>query len=1508
MASRPSDKNLDSNSGSSAHGGVQRAQSGEKSAAGRKPRAKKAAARIEDLGEKIGGARKDMAEKTGPRKPKGPVDTRPGWMKRFAINEIAASSRPEEKGKFAIYDTRTKDWKGQHRPATRKLFDTRVEAERAVPLLAVSQKHWARPVSGEEYEIWRKVSDRKSVKAVPQKFPSRDAAMEYMAKNAAEILGNAKGFGEEIRVRPEKVYRTGPAYRQGDIDPKRFLKEFGFRGVEFGNWQNERQAVVNHAYDAMRDLAETLGTDPKALTFGNKLALAFGARGNGGKQAALAHYEPAKKVINLTKLSGAGALAHEWWHGFDNELFGRDTAGKTAGFERSYASHSVMASRFKGELPGEVRTAFSDLMNTIENKVIERSVDTAMLERRAQSYQQNLEREIARVRSDLATEQRWGSKTAPASAEQLQRFDQLAAKLLAGSDKPLEHRWNDPTGPNSRNMAGRWTNDTLDAMSQLHKEVRGRAGLGSGKTSGALDSTAQYFSGMRQHMDSVEKAKAQPTETVKVSSDFMSAARKLDQSRGKPYWQTRHEMTARAFESWVYDKIKAQGRASDYLVYGVENNQYASLGEGMHPYPGGAERTAINAKFENLFTAMKQAGVLPGSATPAAAAAAEGAGLRGTQNAANLAAILENRQANVQPEGEAPAKPKNADFNYPGAERYGAGPGAQVRAQARANILNSASGGQGGWEAAQTVEGEWVVRHDGKTPPPAPTEKYVSSYAEPLHEVRNTGNSKRFLVYEDGKAIKDSKGQDKWFSTKERAEAYLEKRRGAAASRAGIDSPAEPKPARAAPAAKAPDAQSLAKAADRLSAAAQRKLEAGEAKLNQDRQTNTARRARMAAGAEGDARRTIGLAKTAMKIAERIKAGDAGPLANVSTMADVEHLHGALRSAMYSAERANKEGYNPSRTPRAEDIQHAKIEYPSVMRRDVDRIAEAVKGQPGMRQALNKLTTFSRDQIPLNSPEMRDAARKLANGLLKSTKTQRDGLAAWEAKRVMDSLKSFDRSEKLGLTNPEGLKAALSSYFELRSGAPAADPIKAAERNLIGMKIPGFFATPESLAKRMADLADIKAGESVLEPSAGSGRLADVAKARGAKVAAVEMSSTLRDLLAKKGHEIIASDFTEMKPEAKFDKILMNPPFEKGQDMAHVQRAYEMLKPGGKMVAIMGEGGFFRTDKQATEFRTWLEGVRGTSEKLPEGTFKESGTGTNTRLVTITKPAGENPGWSDAARAASAEARGAAAPGEAKTGQTVPQDTVSQAGKPAKKPASAAELFGKSMAELKAIAAEHGLAPVRSKQAMIQRITHALGKTVNKAGAVAMVAAPAAAAYVAYQSTRSPAMAADGTVKTGSKAEATANAAIAGGVTAGVGYGVMKAIGGAMKVAAKVAPRIAPALGPVGIVAGVGMMGYGAWQGYKRHGVKGAALGAVGADAILDVKSPAAGPVNGRLSAEQQKQFETANAAFNAMKAQPIAASSGGWSDESRIAAYVARMENAGKTPENMPYGGRKRK
>lgn len=116
------------------------------------------------------------------------------------------------------------------------------------------------------------------------------------------------------------INRDGQNYRSGkNVNGNDYLEVFNFRGGEFGNWVNdkERQASLDYGFDALLDLCYALEISPASISLGNNLALAFGARGSGG---ALAHFEPMSNVINLTKMKGAGSLAHEWGHALDYAL------------------------------------------------------------------------------------------------------------------------------------------------------------------------------------------------------------------------------------------------------------------------------------------------------------------------------------------------------------------------------------------------------------------------------------------------------------------------------------------------------------------------------------------------------------------------------------------------------------------------------------------------------------------------------------------------------------------------------------------------------------------------------------------------------------------------------------------------------------------------------------------------------------------------------------------------------------------------------------------------------------------------------------------------------------------------------------------------------------------------------------------------------------------------------------------------------------------------------------
>lgn len=190
-------------------------------------------------------------------------------------------------------------------------------------------------------------------------FSTRKEAETALEENRTKW----EGFVQDIlRQRRDFVYfndgaeaRVGEDYRKGkNVSEKEFANEFGFRGVQFGNWANQadRQAAVNNAYDSFMDLAKVLGVSPKALSLNGELGIAFGSRGSG---KANAHYEADEVVINLTKTRGAGSLAHEWWHALDNYF------ARQANVPKGFATADK---RIK--MCEQMRQAFDDLIDHVE--------------------------------------------------------------------------------------------------------------------------------------------------------------------------------------------------------------------------------------------------------------------------------------------------------------------------------------------------------------------------------------------------------------------------------------------------------------------------------------------------------------------------------------------------------------------------------------------------------------------------------------------------------------------------------------------------------------------------------------------------------------------------------------------------------------------------------------------------------------------------------------------------------------------------------------------------------------------------------------------------------------------------------------------------------------------------------------------------------------------------------------------------------------------------------------
>jgi len=189
----------------------------------------------------------------------------------------------------------------------------------------------------------------------------------------------------------------------------------------------------------------------------------------------------------------------------------------------------------------------------------------------------------------------------------------------------------------------------------------------------------------------------------------------------------------------------------------------------------------------------------------------------------------------------------------------------------------------------------------------------------------------------------------------------------------------------------------------------------------------------------------------------------------------------------------------------------------------------------------------------------------------------------------------------------------------------AAEKAKKEQLNEIrNIKIPGFFPTPEPLIKEMILMADLQPGDTVLEPSAGIGSIVDeiLVDEPECFVHANEINLKLYDFMKKKykGNKALLinqGDFLRMDGPECYDKIIMNPPFEKSQDIAHIAKAFNLLKPGGVLVAIASAAVGFRTGQAYDMVRDLID-QHGFMKDNPEGSFKGADSIKQTGVNTVT--------------------------------------------------------------------------------------------------------------------------------------------------------------------------------------------------------------------------------------------------------------------------------------------------
>lgn len=332
-------------------------------------------------------------------------------------------------------------------------------------------------------------------------------------------------------------------------------RRYGLRDVQSGNWvltDPESAAFhVQHAAEALSDLSDLLGIPEDKLFVNGRVALAFGARGQGNAGfggAARAHYERIHRVINLTKLGGGGALAHELFHAIDNLAKEAET-GQPGDSEDFITDNPDLLP--EGRLKNAVRDLRSAMLEG--DKRMWQTLKYSAKDARDAKY--NLDRASP---SKMAA----AIKDAPDLESALLAIDSFYPRGWDGKRTARQREdW--------RRIAAAW-----------HGGMNPEGGMAQARAGAPV-------------------------------SDFTYQAHLLDGGQYGKYWSSTREMAARAFQAWCEDRLSDQGRKNDYLSAFADNQYYKDpLFGDSKPFPEGLERERINVAIDELVAALREGGTL----------------------------------------------------------------------------------------------------------------------------------------------------------------------------------------------------------------------------------------------------------------------------------------------------------------------------------------------------------------------------------------------------------------------------------------------------------------------------------------------------------------------------------------------------------------------------------------------------------------------------------------------------------------------------------------------------------------------------------------------------------------------------------------------------------------------------------------------------------------------------------------------------------------------------------
>lgn len=397
---------------------------------------------------------------------------------------------------------------------------------------------------------------------------SLDKAKEIIIEASKEAEKHKEKINRKKRFIPvqlQHINRVGEEYRNShNITGDDMLNVFGFYGGEFGNWLNEkdRQQNLNYSYDAFVDLAKALNISNEDIALNGELSIAYGARGRAG---AVAHYEPERRVINLTKMSGAGSLAHEWGHALDHYL------------SRTLLNNEGYLSNSNSEL-------IKPLVNVMQYKTL--SPEESYKVNQAE-YIQTEERYILFIKNTFRREK--------LSENQQEKVTEIIKNVFEKNVTFEEY----VSAMSDKNF----NNDAVNSFTNLQQI-------------GIKNLTSDIKQNIVAYQRRLTELREQIYKPVVTKTKFYEDSKVMDATYSKEdkgYWSSTIEMFARAFACYVKDKLSPD--RSDYLCGHAEScvsvviNSNSGIPKRIKAYPEGEERKNINKCIDELIEKVKEKGL-----------------------------------------------------------------------------------------------------------------------------------------------------------------------------------------------------------------------------------------------------------------------------------------------------------------------------------------------------------------------------------------------------------------------------------------------------------------------------------------------------------------------------------------------------------------------------------------------------------------------------------------------------------------------------------------------------------------------------------------------------------------------------------------------------------------------------------------------------------------------------------------------------------------------------------